>query len=108
MVGQVAKEGEGLSFRLDYEHVVAEGVSRRRDGRHARQEFLAILEEHDAVAHRHQVLAGVGDEILQRSVELLLIGPEFQIGLADIDLCVREQRLAAFIDDAADMVDMRV
>ena len=80
----------------------------RRDRLNAGQEFLAVLEEHQAVAHRHQVLAGVDHEILQRAAELAFIGPEIEIALRDVELRVGEQRLAVVADDAADMVDMRV
>ena len=75
---------------------------------HAGQEFLAVLEEHQAVAHRQQVLAGVDHEILQRAAELAFIGPEIEIALGDVELRVREQRLVVGADDAADMIDMGV
>ena len=87
---------------------VADGVAGRGERGDAGQKFLVVLDEHDAVAHRHQVLAGVEDEVLQRAAELAFIGPEIKIALGDVDLRVREQRLVVGADKTADVVDMRM
>ena len=106
VVAEVAKEAEGFPVRRHHEDGVAHGVAGRRDRLHAGQEFLAVLVEHDAVAHRQQVLAGVNDEVLQRAICLAFIGPEIEIGLGDVVLRVGEQHLAAVVHHAADVVDM--
>ncbi|GCC47026.1 hypothetical protein chiPu_0031366, partial [Chiloscyllium punctatum] len=105
---EVAEEGERLAARAHHEDGVAHGVAGRCDRGHAGQEFLAVLEEHDAVAHRQQVLAGVHDEVLQRTAHLAFVGPEIEIALRDVVLRIREQRLVVGADDAADMIDMGV
>jgi len=85
---------------------MAGGVARRRDRLDARQEFLTIPEEDDAVAHRQKIGARVFDEGLERRAELAFIRPEIEIDLADIDLRIGEIGLAVRRADAADMVDM--
>ncbi len=60
------------------------------------------------IPHRQQVLAGVHDEVLQRTAHLAFIGPEIEVALRDVVLRIGEQRLVVGVDDAADMVDMGV
>ncbi len=107
-MGEVAEEGEGFALRGDHEHGVAHSMSGRGHRLDAGQEFLAVLVEDQAVAHRQQVLAGVHHEILQRAIGFRLIGPVVEIALGDIKLRVREQHLAAVVDHAADVIDMGV
>ena len=90
MVGEVAEEGEGFSVRGHHEHVVADGMSGRRHRLNAGQEFLAVLEEHQAVAHRQQIFSRMDHEILQRAAQLAFVGPEIEIALGDVELRVRE------------------
>ena len=97
-MGEVADIGHGFAGRLDVEDGVADGVSGRADCRDAGQEFLAVLDEHDAVAHRQQVLLGLRQEGLQRPTRQLLVGPEFEVGLLDVELRVREIALAVVAD----------
>src|SRR5258708_14433598 len=106
VVGEVGEEGKRFALRADHEDVVTHGVSGRGHGLNAGQEFLAVLVEDQPVAHGHQVLAGVYDEILPLAAHLAFVGPIVEIALRDIKLRVREQHLAAVIDHAADMIDM--
>ena len=90
MVREIAEEGEGFAGRRHHEDGVAHGVAGRRDRLHAGQEFLAVLDEHDPIAHRQQIFAGVNHEILQGTAELAFIGPELEVALGDVILRVGE------------------
>ena len=81
-------------------------MSGRRHRGHAGQDFLAVPVEHEAVAHRHEILAGVDDEVLHRAAHLAFIGPVIEITLGDVELGVREEHPASVVDHTADMIDM--
>ncbi len=85
-----------------------DGVPGRADRRYAGQEFLAVLDKHDAVAHRQQVLLCLFKEGLQRPAGELLVGPKVEIRLLDVELRIREVALAVITDIRAEMVDVRV
>src|SRR5262249_52252467 len=91
-----------------HENGVTHGMARSCYGVHAWQEFLSVLVEHNAITHRHQVLAGVQDKILQRAAGLALIGPELEIALCNVELRIGKQHFAALVHYATDVVDMGV
>ena len=73
---------------------------------HARHDLLAVLVEDDAVPVGNEVLARGQRRAFGRRAEPLVIGPEFQVGLRDVDLRVGKIAAAVRRHDAADVIDV--
>ena len=98
-----------LALRRDHEGDVADRVSRRRDRLDAGQDFLSVLEEHDAVPVRQQLLARADDHPAKCRVgHFAFVGPEFEVGLRHVDLRVREVAGLGIGHQAEAMVGMGV
>src|SRR5262249_60385287 len=90
------------------EVVMLTRVPWRLHGWRAGENLRAVLVEHDVVPIGGEVFAGGERGAFGGSAEPLVVGPEFQVGLGNIDLCVGEIAAAVRRHDPADMVDVRV
>src|SRR6266566_1081904 len=108
MVHEVANDEERLAARINHKAGMSDRVPRGIHRLDAGKDLLAILVEHDAIPVRDQVLARGERRAFGRGAEPLVVGPEFQVGLGNIDLRVGEIAAAIGRHDPADMVDMRV
>src|SRR6266568_7383134 len=90
MVHEVANDEERLAARINHKAGMSDRVPRGIHRLDAGKDLLAILVKHDAVPVRDQVLARRERGAFRRSAEPLVVGPEFQVGLGNIDLRVGE------------------
>src|SRR5262245_35939264 len=107
-MGEVADDEQRLAAGIDHEAGVPDGVPGGVHRLHAGNDLLAVLVEHDAFPVRQEVLLGGERRAFRRGAEPLVVGPEFQVGLRDVDLRVREIAVAVRRHDPADVIDMCV
>ena len=88
MVHEVADDEQRLAARVYHEAGMSDRVPRGMHCLHAGENLLAVLVEHDAVPVRDEVLARGERGAFGGSAEPLVVGPEFQVRLGNIDLRV--------------------
>src|SRR5215831_8159899 len=104
VVSEVADDEQRLGARIDHEAGMPDRVPRGVHRLHAGNDLLAVFVEHDAIPVGEEVLLGGERRTFRGGAEPLVVGPELQIRLRDVDLRVREIAAAVRRHDTADMV----
>src|SRR5262249_27470493 len=101
VMSEVPDDKQRLGARIDHEAGMADRVPRGVHRLHAGNDLLAVLVEHDAIPVGEEILLGSEHRTFRGGAEPLVIGPELEVRLRDMDLRVREITAAVRRHDTA-------